>query len=67
MSVDAKKVLLNLAEEDVKVLIQQLMKPFILDELEKKLPGSSAIAGPIVDEACAQLLKMADKIDGEVG
>jgi hypothetical protein len=67
MAVDPKKVLLNLAEEDVKVLINELLKPELLDLIEKKLPGSSAIVGPLVSEACDQLLKLADKIDGEVG
>lgn len=66
MAVEIKKVLLNMAEENAKVLLQQVVKPL----LEEKIAANPMLA-PVLLSLLAELEKAAlgliDQLDGEVG
>lgn len=64
---DVKKAALNVAEDSVKSLISNVVKPFVKDYIEKSPNQIDNILLPFVDSLEQELLKLADKIDGEVG
>lgn len=67
MSVDVKKVLLNLAEENAKVLIKDVLHP-VAEEYIKNSPSKiDDIILPYLAAVEAALLGLVDKIDGEQG
>lgn len=67
MAVDAKKVLLNMAEENVKVIIQQVVRPLAEEAILKSENKIDDILLPFVAQIEEAVLKLADNVDGEVG
>lgn len=59
---ELKEVGLNIAEEDAIKLLKLHFK-----FAKKALPTNLVVLAPIVDVVEAELLKLADKIDGQVG
>lgn len=59
---EIKEVGLNIAEEDAIKLLKLHFK-----FAKKALPANLAVLAPIVDVIEAELLKLADKIDGQEG
>lgn len=67
MAVDVKKVLLNLGEENAKVLIKEVIKPLAADYIAASPNKIDDILLPFLDQVEAALIGLADKIDGEAG
>jgi hypothetical protein len=66
MAVDIKKVGLNIAEDAVKAVIKDLVRPFAVDYIAASENKVDDILLPFLDQLEAALLSLADKIDGEV-
>lgn len=65
MSVDVKKVALKLAEENLKVVVQEIIKPLAIEAIQKSETKIDDILLPFVDQIEKALLEAASKIDGE--
>lgn len=66
MALDIKKVLLNLGEENAKVLIKDVIRPMAEEYILKSENKIDDIILPFLGQIEAALLGLADKIDGEV-
>jgi hypothetical protein len=64
---DVKKAALNVAEDSVKSLLTNVVKPFAKQYIENSPNKVDDILLPFLDSLEAELLKFVDKIDGEVG
>ena len=64
---DLKKVALNLAEENVKVILKELVMPYAEYYIKNSETKIDDILLPFLDDLEKALLGLADKIDGEVG
>lgn len=64
---DVKKAALNVAEDSVKSLLSNVVKPFAADYIQKSPNKIDDILLPFLDSLEAELLKYVDKIDNEVG
>lgn len=65
--VDVKKVLLNLGEENAKILLKELVRPLMQQYAEEKFPAVAPVLAPFFDQLEAGGLVLIDKIDGEKG
>lgn len=66
MAVDIKKAGLNIAEDTVKAVIKNIVKPYAQDYVLASENKVDDIILPFLDQLEAALLGFADKIDGEV-
>lgn len=64
---DVKKVLINLAEENAKVLVHEVLKPLAQEYIAKSPNKVDDILLPFMDEVEKALLNLVDQIDGEQG
>lgn len=62
MAVDVKKVMLQLGEENLKVVIKEIIKPLAVEMIEKSATPIDNVLLPFVDQIEAALLQLADKI-----
>ncbi len=67
MAVDVKKVLLNLGEENAKVLIKDVLRPLAAEYIAASPNPIVHVLEPFIEMLEQALLKAADQIDGEVG
>lgn len=67
MAVDIKKALLNLGEENAKVLLKEVLRPLAQEFIEKSPNKVDDAILPFLDMAEKALISAIDKIDGEVG
>ena len=64
---EVKGMLLNLAEENVKAIIKDVVRPYAEYYIKKSSNKVDDIILPFMDQLEAAMLGLADKIDGEVG
>lgn len=65
---DVKKVALNISEDTIKNVITNFVKPYakhLIEKSENKF--DDAVILPFLDMLEAEALKLADKIDNEIG
>jgi hypothetical protein len=67
MAVDVKKVLLNLGEENAKILIKDVLRPLAQDYIQNSPSKIDDIVLPFLDMIEKAMLEAVDKIDNEVG
>lgn len=67
MAFDIKKAGLNIAENTVKEVIRDIVRPFAEEYIQKSENQIDNILLPFLDQLEAGLVQLADKIDGEVG
>lgn len=67
MGIDVKKVLLNLGEENAKVLLKDVLKPLAEEYIKNSPSKVDDILLPYLAAVEAALLGLVDKIDGEAG
>lgn len=67
MAIETKKVLLNLGEENVKVVIRQILMPKAEEFIKLSDNKWDDTVLPFLPQLEEFLLKAADKIDGEEG
>lgn len=67
MAVDVKKVLLNLGEENAKVLLKDVLRPLADDYIKNSPTKVDDILLPYLDLVEKALLGLIDQIDGEQG
>lgn len=64
---DIKQIGLNLAEENLKVVIKDVVRPYAEHYIAQSQTKIDDILLPFLDKLEAELLNLADKIDGEIG
>ncbi len=67
MALDIKKAGLSIAEDTVKAVIKDIVKPFAADYIAQSENQIDDILLPFLDQLEAALVNLADKIDGEAG
>ena len=66
MGVDIKKAGLNIAEDTVKAVIKNIVRPYAEDYVLKSENKIDDILLPFLDQLEKALVDLTDKIDGEV-
>lgn len=67
MALDLKKAGLSIAEDTVKAVIKDIVRPYAAEYILKSENKVDDILLPFLDQLEAALVQLADKLDGEVG
>lgn len=67
MEFDVKKASLGIAEDVLKMVIKDVVRPYAEAYVKKSENKIDDVILPFIDEIEKALLDIADKIDGEVG
>lgn len=65
MAVDLKKAGLSIAEDTIKAVLKDVVRPFAEEYILKSETKLDDAILPFLDELEAALLQLADKLDGE--
>lgn len=63
MAVDVKGVLLEMGEENAKIVLSQIVKPLLLEKAAQAAPSMLPLIQSVLDQLEAEGLKLVDKIN----